>query len=101
MPLPHDACLPTKPPAPTACPMNWFSADKSSSKLSHRHDENAQESRDVVDPMFGRLKGFKRLAAHDNRADSFLSAILLDAAIAWHWVTDVPAEGRPGGRWSG
>jgi transposase len=55
-------------------------------KHPHRYDKNAYKGRNVIERMFCRLKDFRRIATrYDKRADNFLSAILLAAAITW-WI---------------
>ena len=55
-------------------------------KHPHRYDKTAYKGRNVIERMFCRLKDFRRIATrYDKRADIFLSAILLAAAITW-WV---------------
>jgi putative transposase len=52
-------------------------------KHPHRYDKNAYK---VIERMFCRLKDFRRIATrYDKRADIFLSAILLAAALIW-WL---------------
>jgi putative transposase len=53
-------------------------------KHPHRYDKNAYKGRNVIERMFCRLKDFRRIATrYDKRADTFLSAILLAAAVTW------------------
>ena len=53
-------------------------------KHPHRYDKTAYKGRNVIERMFCRLKDFRRIATrYDKRADIFLSAILLAAAISW------------------
>ncbi|WP_247497351.1 IS5 family transposase [Bradyrhizobium sp. 149] len=53
-------------------------------KHPHRYDKAAYKGRNVIERMFCRLKDFRRIATrYDKRADIFLSAILLAAAISW------------------
>ena len=55
-------------------------------KHPHRYDKNAYKGRNVIERMFCRLKDFRRIATrYDKRADTFLSAILLAAALIW-WI---------------
>lgn len=55
-------------------------------KHSHRYSKRAYKARNLIERMFCRLKDFRRIATrYDKRADNFLSAILLAAAITW-WV---------------
>ena len=55
-------------------------------KHPHRYDKAAYKGRNVIERMFCRLKDFRRIATrYDKRADIFLSAILLAAAITW-WI---------------
>lgn len=50
----------------------------------HRYDRDAYKTRNVIERMFCRLKDFRRIATrYDRRADIFLSAVLLAAAITW------------------
>jgi transposase len=51
-----------------------------------RYDAKLYRQRNRIERMFCRLKDFRRLATrYDKRADTFLSAILLVAALVW-WV---------------
>jgi putative transposase len=53
-------------------------------KHPHRYDKRAYRGRNVIERMFCRLKDFRRIATrYDKRADTFLSAIFLVAAITW------------------
>lgn len=53
-------------------------------KHPYRYDKRAYKGRNVIERMFCRLKDFRRIATrYDRRADIFLSAILLVAAIVW------------------
>jgi transposase len=53
-------------------------------KHPHRYDKRAYKGRNVIERMFCRLKDFRRIATrYDKRADIFLSAILLVAALIW------------------
>lgn len=55
-------------------------------KNPHTYDAKAYTSRNLIERMFCRLKDFRRIATrYDKRADIFLSAILLAAAITW-WI---------------
>jgi transposase len=55
-------------------------------KHPHRYDKNAYKGRNVIERMFCRLKDFRRIATrYDKRADTFLSTILLAAALTW-WI---------------
>jgi transposase len=55
-------------------------------KHPHRYDKHAYKARNVIERMFRRLKDFRRIATrYDKRADIFLSAILLAAALTW-WI---------------
>ena len=63
-------------------------------KHPHRYDKTAYKGRNVIERMFCRLKDFRRIATrYDKRADVFLSAILLAAAITW-WIKLSP-DPRP------
>jgi len=43
-------------------------------------------ARNVIEPMFCRLKDFRRIATrYDKRADTFLSAVFIAATVAW-WL---------------
>lgn len=56
----------------------------STRKHPHCYDKQAYKGRNVIERMFYRLKDFRRVATrYDKRADNFLSAIHLVAAIAW------------------
>jgi putative transposase len=55
-------------------------------KHPYRYDKTAHKGRNVIERMFCRLKGFRRIATrYDKRADIFLSTILLAATPTW-WV---------------
>lgn len=55
-------------------------------KHPHRYDKKAYKGRNLIERMFCRLKDFRRIATrYDKRADTFLSAILLAAALTW-WI---------------
>ena len=55
-------------------------------KHPHRYDANAYKARNLIERMFCRLKDFRRIATrYDKRADIYLSAILLAAAVTW-WI---------------
>ena len=58
-------------------------------KHPHRYDKGAYKGRNVIERMFCHLKDFRRIATrYDKRADIFLSAIVLAAAITW-WINSV------------
>ena len=49
-------------------------------------DPAAYRHRNLIERMFARLKDFRRIATrYDKRADVYLSAILLAAALTW-WI---------------
>ncbi len=53
---------------------------------SHRasYDAEAYRARNLIERMFCRLKDFRRIATrYDKRANNFLSAVFLAAAITW------------------
>jgi transposase len=53
-------------------------------KHPHRYDAKAYKGRNLIERMFCRLKDFRRIATrYDKRADVYLSAILLAAALTW------------------
>ncbi len=53
-------------------------------KHPHRYDKIAYKGRNVIERMFCRLKDFRRVATrYDKRADTFLSSVLLAAALTW------------------
>ena len=53
-------------------------------KHPHAYNRRAYRSRNLIERMFCRLKDFRRIATrYDKRADTFLSAIHLVAAITW------------------
>lgn len=53
-------------------------------KHPHTYDKDAYRGRNVVERMFCRLKDFRRIATrYDKRADIFLSAVFLAAAVVW------------------
>ena len=55
-------------------------------KHPHRYDAKAYKGRNLIERMFCRLKDFRRIATrYDKRADIYLSAVLLAAAITW-WI---------------
>jgi transposase len=55
-------------------------------KHPHRYDAKAYRARNLIERMFCRLKDFRRIATrYDKRADTYLSAILLAAALTW-WI---------------
>ena len=69
--LAERGCEPVIPPNPTR-------------KHPHAYDKTAYRGRNVVERMFCRLKDFRRIATrYDKRADVFLSAICLAAAVTW------------------
>lgn len=71
--LTQRGCEPVIPPNPTR-------------KHPHTYDRVAYRGRNVVKRMFCRLKDFRRIATrYDKRADTFLSAIFIAAAIIW-WI---------------
>jgi transposase len=55
-------------------------------KNPHAYDRDAYRARNLIERMFCRLKDFRRIATrYDKRADIFLSAVCIAAAITW-WV---------------
>ena len=53
-------------------------------KHPHAYDAEAYRARNMVERMFCRLKDFRRIATrYDKRADTFLSAVFLAAAVTW------------------
>ena len=55
-------------------------------KHPHAYDPKAYKLRNLIERMFCRLKDFRRIATrYDKRADIYLSAILLAAAVTW-WI---------------
>jgi len=55
-------------------------------KIPHRYDAQAYKQRNLIERMFCRLKDFRRIATrYDKRADTFLSAVLIAAALIW-WL---------------
>jgi transposase len=69
--LSDRGCEPVIPPNPTR-------------KNPHSYDKTAYRLRNGVERMFCRLKDFRRIATrYDKRADTFLSAVLLAAAVTW------------------
>jgi len=55
-------------------------------KYPHKYDAKAYKGRNLIERMFCRLKDFRRIATrYDKRADIYLSAVLLAAAMTW-WV---------------
>lgn len=56
-------------------------------KHPYPHDIKAYRDRNLIERMFCRLKDFRRIATrYDKRADNFLSAVLIVAAITW-WTS--------------
>ena len=50
------------------------------------YDPIAYKQRNLIERMFCRLKDFRRIATrYDKRADTFLSAVLIAAALVW-WL---------------
>ena len=61
-------------------------------KHPHAYDAEAYKARNAIERMFGRLKDFRRIATrYDKRADTFLSAVFIAAALTW-WT---PIESGP------
>jgi transposase len=55
-------------------------------KHPHSYDPKAYKLRNLIERMFCRLKDFRRIATrYDKRADIYLSAIHLAAALTW-WI---------------
>lgn len=53
-------------------------------KNPHAYDRDAYRGRNLIERMFCRLKDFRRIATrYDKRADIFLSAVCIAAAITW------------------
>jgi transposase len=53
-------------------------------KNPHAYDPGHYRRRNVIERMFCRIKDFRRIATrYDKRADTFLSAVLIAAAITW------------------
>lgn len=53
-------------------------------KRAIRYDEQRYRSRHLIENAFCRIKDFRRIATrYDKRADIFLSAICIAAAITW------------------
>jgi transposase len=68
--LVERGCEPVIPPNPTR---------------KHPHPV-AYRSRNAIERMFCRIKDFRRIATrYDKRADTFLSAVLIVAAVTW-WI---------------
>ena len=66
-------CQPVIPPNPTR-------------KTPHSYVPVAYRNRNAIEPMFCRLKDFRRISTRrDKRAENFLSAVLLAAAVTW-WM---------------
>ncbi|MGE3476022.1 MAG: transposase [Rhodospirillaceae bacterium] len=62
-------------------------------KNPHRYDAEADKARNFIERMFCRLQDYRRIATrYDKRADIFLSAVLLTAAITW-WTSLSPDPG--------
>jgi transposase len=61
-------------------------------KHPHAYSRKAYRGRNLIERMFCRLKDFRRIATrYDKRADTFLSAVYLAAALTW-WSS---IESRP------
>jgi transposase len=55
-------------------------------KHPHAYDPITYGGRNLIERMFCRLKDFRRIATrYDKRADTFLSAVLIAAALVW-WL---------------
>ena len=55
-------------------------------KHPHAYDAAAYKQRNLIERMFCRLKDFRRIATrYDKRADAFLSAVFIAAALTW-WL---------------
>lgn len=55
-------------------------------KNPHPYDADTYKQRNLIERLFCRLKDFRRIATrYDKRADTFLSAVCIAAAIAW-WL---------------
>lgn len=53
-------------------------------KNPNGYDRDAYSGRNLIERMFCRLKDFRRIATrYDKRADIFLSAVFITAAITW------------------
>ncbi len=53
-------------------------------KHPHAYDRDAYRGRNLIERMFCRLKDFRRIATrYDKRADIFLSAVCIAAALTW------------------
>jgi transposase len=71
--LAEHGCEPVIPPNPTR-------------KHPHAYDALAYKQRNAIERSFCRLKDFRRIhTRYDKRADIFLSAVLIVAAIIW-WI---------------
>ena len=57
-------------------------------KHPHAYDRDAYRGRNLIERMFCRLKDFRRIATrYDKRADIFMSAICIAAAVTW-WTSN-------------
>lgn len=71
--LVERGCEPVIPPNPTR-------------KHPATYDPLAYKTRNLIERMFCRLKDFRRIATrYDKRADTYLSSVLLAAAVVW-WL---------------
>lgn len=94
-------------PAPRRCPSHKLLADRAydaaslrdwlaergtepvippnpTRKNPHAYGRDAYRGRNLIERMFCRLKDFRRIATrYDKRADIFLSAVFITAAITW------------------
>ncbi len=62
-------------------------------KIQYDYDKAIYKQRNLIERMFCRLKDFRRIATrYDKRADIFLSAVCLAAAITW-WANGVSTLG--------
>jgi transposase len=69
--LAERGCAPVIPPNPTR-------------KHPATFDPIAYKTRNLIERMFCRLKDFRRIATrYDKRADTYLSSVVLAAAIVW------------------
>ncbi len=71
--LTDRGCEPVIPPNPTR-------------KHPHADGRETYKARNLIERMFRRLKDFRRIATrYDKRADTFLSAVYIAAAMTW-WI---------------
>lgn len=60
---------------------------RSNRKQPIDYDKDLYKSRNLIERMFGRLKGWRRIATrYDRCAHTFMSAICIAAAVIFFWL---------------